>query len=66
MPYLPNLDPALGLVTKARAALPVHLVSAAELDGWLKRQSAFVRNWVKDTGFTASAQDYLLLPDTKG
>jgi len=66
MPYLPNLDPALGLVTKARAALPLHLVSAAELDGWLKRQSAFVRNWVKDTGFTASAQDYLLLPDTKG
>jgi len=46
--------------------LPLIAVTSSGLDGWLKKQPAAVRKWVKAMGFTAAAGRHLAVPDGAG
>ena len=47
-------------------ATPIHPLTADQLRGFLAKQSATVKAWVKTQQFTAKPESYLLLPDAKG
>ena len=55
------------LTARAKAGtVPITLLTAEQLDGWLKRQPKSVAAWVKNTGFTAKPGSFCLLPADKG
>ena len=37
-----------------------------EFASWLAQQSDFIKNWLKNTGFTAKPESYSLIPDSNG
>ncbi len=47
-------------------ALPVHVVEAAALDGWLATQPAQVGAWVRASGFAGALGKHLLIPGDSG
>src|SRR5690606_41538642 len=57
--------PLPGLVS-AGGGRPLHLVGAAQLDGWLGTQPAAVQAWVRGHGFQAGPHTALVLPDADG
>lgn len=55
------------LAARARfGTVPITLMTAEQLDGWLERQSKAVSAWVKSTGFTAKPDSICLLPAANG
>lgn len=56
----------LTFATEPDAALPLHVVEADALDGWLAAQEPSVATWVKAAGFKAGIGEVLLLPDGNG
>ncbi len=48
------------------AALPLHLVDAAALDGWLSDQGGAVATWLKALGFSAGIGSAVVVPDGNG
>ncbi|WP_136636394.1 leucyl aminopeptidase family protein [Pseudooceanicola onchidii] len=48
------------------AALPLHVIDADALEGWLSGQEAAVQTWVKATGFAAGLGEVTLVPDANG
>lgn len=61
---MPNPD--FALTSSARPALPLYLLAAADLSGWLKKQTSLLQRWVGETGYKAGAGEVLLLPDAMG
>ena len=45
--------------------IPIDLVGAADLDGWLEGQPDATRRWVRSTGFEARPRSRCLVPDTR-
>ena len=48
------------------AAIPLHVIEQAALDGWLEGQSDATVAWVRASGFTAGLGTHLLVPDGAG
>jgi len=48
------------------ASIPLHLVHADELPGWLDQQPERVRSWLATVGFSARAGACVLVPDAAG
>jgi leucyl aminopeptidase len=48
------------------AALPLHVIESAALDGWLSDQDERVAQWARSTGFTGALGKHLLIPDAAG
>jgi len=46
--------------------VPITLLTAEQLGGWLKRQPKSVAAWVRNTGFSAKPDSICLLPADKG
>lgn len=46
--------------------LPLHVVTAAQLEGWVENQPRRTRNWLEASGFTAKTGQVTLIPDTDG
>ena len=57
MPLVPAPDPR---------AVPLQVIAPAELDGWLERQDAPTRAWVRAAGFEAGPGEVLCLPAPDG
>ena len=55
-----------GLVAGTASAVPLTLLRASELGGWLRRQPAVAADWVEQSGFAAKPGSLLRLPDAKG
>lgn len=51
---------------KTQKAIPIDVVDKSGLAGWLKRQNADVKAWVKAAGFDAALGAILLLPAKDG
>lgn len=47
-------------------ALPVHVIDAAALDGWLAGQADKVTTWVQATGFAGALGKHVIVPDADG
>ena len=48
------------------AAIPLHVIEQATLDGWLEDQPDVIAAWVRASGFTAGLGTHLLVPDGAG
>ncbi len=48
------------------AAIPLHVIEQAALDGWLEDQPDVIAAWVRASGFTAGLGTHLLVPDGAG
>ena len=63
------IDPNSSLETNqtaATAAIPIMLITAAELGQWLGAQDANTRAWVESTGFRAEPHSVLRIPGPDG
>ncbi|WP_113911848.1 leucyl aminopeptidase family protein [Roseovarius dicentrarchi] len=60
--------PAYPLVfaTDSGDVLPLHVICADQLDGWLTGQAAPVRAWAQANGFTAALGKVLIVPGADG
>lgn len=54
------------LSSSSKNAVPLELVSKKKFDGWRKKQSARIRNWLEGSSFIAETNKYALLPDVDG
>lgn len=49
-----------------KTALTLQVMTKSKLGAWKKRQSEKVRNWIKTSGFNASAGSTVMIPDGSG
>ena len=54
------------LADKDKAATPIWLVRAEELEGWCSAHAGAGAAWVETNGFKGEAGKVLLLPDASG
>ncbi|SEQ16205.1 leucyl aminopeptidase family protein [Thalassovita taeanensis] len=55
-----------GFATTDETALPVHIIEADALEGWVASQPAPVQTWVQAAGFKAAIGRSLLIPGADG
>lgn len=53
-------------VTESESAIPIHLIQTQNFKSWLESQEEFLRSWVSHTGFDASPDRILLVPNSNG
>ncbi len=46
--------------------IPLNIVYKTDFDIWVKNQTEFSKNWIKNSGFKASANRFLIIPDNTG
>ena len=56
----------LGLTRRAGQTTPIHAVAPRQYAGWLKKQPALVKEWLKAQAFDPAPGRYCLLPGGKG
>lgn len=52
--------------TQIKSAVPIFALTAEQLQPWLLEQPLRVRNWVKNSGFCATPEDFCLLANEEG
>ena len=53
-------------VKVSKNAIPITIIQRSEFNSWLKKQSASMRRWTKNTGFTAKIGDHCLVAAPEG
>jgi len=56
----------LTFAKKTKSAIPLHVLTKAELEGWQSSLSASQAKWVKSIGFQAGAGEVITIPDAGG
>jgi leucyl aminopeptidase len=50
------------LIPRSRRAIPIHVVTTASFEGWLKAQPQAVKKWLKSVGYKAKPGELRLIP----
>jgi leucyl aminopeptidase len=54
------------LIKPTAKSIPLIPVLSGQYNSWLKKQSVFLTNWLKDNNFKAEAHTFCMLPDAQG
>lgn len=51
---------------KTTNAIPITILTTEQLPQWCDQQNEFTRNWLKNTGFIAKPESFILIPNPQG